>query len=340
MCHTRQRITAGALSAIAGLVAIGLSATAVASPWTLPQDELTLTMDQHFQHADYEYLPDGTRQSFPLDGTFRAQTLRLGARYGFSDRFEGAMSLNVSNVVYRADPVILEDFDYAPSAGEATEEILDFNSSQFGASDIFFSGRYNLIGGEVMLTTATTAKIPTGYDPPRGTVFTDEQGRERIGGQATLGDGQADIMQSLLFGTVLHPTHTFVRAEAGLNYRFGAPGHQVIGDLRIGQFIGDSIVLIAGAKGTVTPLSGDVIGETLIAEDPYLSAAEFTSDNIRAEDLRLDRDAIDVVAGMLWSLGDVEMTANYYYTPWGRNTAAVHSFTVGTIVAVPDITGK
>ncbi len=313
---------------------------AAASPWTLPADELTLTMDQVFSYASNEYLSDGYYQEFPLDGSFRSQTMTLGARYGFTDRFEGAMQFNVSHVTYSADPLILEEFDEAPTGGEATDSILNFNSSQFGAADLFLSARYNLHEGPVMVTSATTAKLPTGYEEPAPTFTTGPDGEQRVGGQATLGDAQSDLMQSLLVGTVVQPTGTFVRAELGGRYRFGAPGHQAFADVRAGQHIGDSLIFIAGVTGNMTLMQGEVIGETLIARDASVPAAQFDEDNIRSEDLRLDRNNLDGVAGLLLALGDIELTANYYYTFWGRNTAATHAFTVGTIFSLPDVTGR
>lgn len=325
---------------LVGLAVIAGGSTAFASPWTLPADELVITTDQHFEYAHAEYLPDGYYQSFPLDGRFQSQTMRLGARYGFTERFEGSLQLDVSNVTYSADPLILEDFEEAPSSSEATEQILDFNSSQFGASDLRLSGSYNLHRGEVWVTTATRAKVPTGYEQPTGTFHVNEQGETEIGGQATLGDGQADLGQTIMLGTVLRPTGTFIRTEVGGQFRFGDPGHQLLGDLRVGQPVGDALLLVAGATGYHTFVQGEVIGETMIAEDPSVSPAQFTGDNIRAEELRLDSSALNLLGGLLVDLGDVEMTANYYYTVYGQNTAAVHSFTVGTIVALPDVTAS
>lgn len=329
----------GSAAAIIAVAVLMWSVPAMGSPWTLPGDELTLMMDQNFDYASSEYLPDGHHQFFPLQGRYRAQTMRLGARYGFTDRFEGAIGIDISNVNYQADALVLDEFDETPTPGEATESILDFSSSEFGAGDLRLSGRYNLISGDIMVTTSTTAKVPTGYTSPTGTFTTTEDGTEQTGGQATLGDGQADVTQALLIGSVL-PTRTFLRAEAGARYRFGAPGHQAVGNLRVGQPIGSSLIAMAGVSGHLTVVEGDVIGTTFIAEDPTVAAADYTADNIRQQDLRLDRDAVDLSAGLLVDLGDIELTANYQYTVWGRNTGAVHSLTVGSIFALPDVTGR
>ena len=310
-----------------------------ASPWTLPQDRLVLTMDYHIQHADYEFLADGTRQAYPLNGQFRGKAIRLGARYGFTDDFDGAISLDISQINYGADPLLLDvDFE---TAGEATQSILNFNSVQFGAGDLRLRGNYNLLRssrGFWLVTSSTRAKLPTGYDAPTGTFFTDADGEERIGGQATRGDGQVDITQALMFGGFFAPTGGFGRAEVGLEYRFGDPGHRVVTDVRVGQPVGDRLIAIVGMVAGHNITEGEVIGQTMIANNPYLPASQFTMDNIRAEDLRLDSSNLGFMGGLLFDFGDIEFTTNYYYTAKGRNVAGTHAFTFGTIVSISDVT--
>lgn len=337
--RSRRRIRAILFSLIIALI-VASSSTAAASPWTLPADELVFNIDQTFQHADHEYLVDGTYQAFPLNAHFRSQSMRLGARYGFSDRFEGAIDITIGHLTYSADTLILNEFDEIPSPGEATETILDFNSSQFGAADLRLQGHYNLLAGPVMVTTGTTVKFPTGYEQPTGTFFTDKAGNTRTGGQATLGDGQTDVMQSLLLGTYIAETETFMAGEAAFRYRFSSPGHQAVANLRVGQYLNDSVIAIAGLSGETTLTEGEVIGETFVAVDPSVSNTDFTGDNIEVRDLRLDRDVLNINAGLLFDLGAVEVTANYGRTMWGRNVAAAHSFTVGTIFAIEDVTGR
>lgn len=181
-------------------------------------------------------------------------------------------------------------------------------------------------------------KLPTGYPPPRGTFFVDDDGEERIGGQATLGDGQVDITQALMAGVYIPPSKTFVRVEGGLAYRFGDPGHMFTGDLRVGQSINDNLIAIVGLTGEHTVTEGEIIGETVVARDPTVPNDEFTPDNLRFDDLRLDRSQLAVMGGVLFDFGDIEFTTNYYYTAAGRNVAGVHSFTVGTILTLPEIT--
>lgn len=316
------------------------SSVTFASPWTVPPDELVLTLDQDFQFADREFLPDGTAQLFPLNGTYRSHTTRVGARYGFTERFEGAVDLNFSMVNYNHDPVILNGFDEGASAGEATATIRNFNTSEFGAGDFYFHGRYNLFRGSFLVTTATTIKLPTGYTTPTGTFVTGADGSSLPGGQATLGDGQSDLTQSLLFGTYIAPIRTFMRLDTGLRYRFGDPGHQATANFRAGKFIGDRFVLAAGAGYLKTITEGEVIGDTYTAIDPTIAATEFRPDNVRVLPLRLDRDALTVDAGILISIADIEFTANYGQTLLGINTAAVHAFSVGAIFAFPNAVGR
>lgn len=67
----------------------------------------------------------------------------------------------------------------------------------------------------------------------------------------TLGDGQIDIEQSILFGGFVNITQTFFRADAdiGGRLRMGAPGHQFLGAFKVGQFIGPRVVIFANIDG-------------------------------------------------------------------------------------------
>ncbi|MFU8805078.1 MAG: hypothetical protein ACNA8W_14790 [Bradymonadaceae bacterium] len=322
------------LGMLAGLV--GPSA-AWASPWTLPTDELGLTVDYTFQYADREFLPDGTFQAFPLEGASLSHTMRLGARYGFTDKFEGAVDVEFKQITYQAQTVLLGLPEDSENLSEVNDTILDFNTLRMGAGDFYFHGRYNLRRGLIMITSETTLKLPTGYDAPQGT-FNDEM--TSVLGQATLGDAQTDLTQSLLLGGFLPATKTFARLDAGLRLRFGAPGPQAVGALKVGQFIGDTLLLIGGLRAHQTIAQGDRIGVTMTAIDPTIPRSQFTEDNIRSVDLYLDSDLAIGEAGVLFRLGDFELTANYGYTFRGRNVAASHSVSIGTIFAIDGVTAR
>lgn len=327
-------------TAFSPLVAAVLCAPpAMASPWTLPQHELVLDLSHDFQVATEEFLPDGTRQPFPLAGTFRSHNSRFGARYGFTDRFEGAASFNVALVTYQADPLILDDFPDGATSSELTESILNFSSNRFGVGDVRLYGRYSLIQeGLVRVTSETTAKLPTGYDAPEGTFRTRSDGTTEIVGQATLGDGQTDLTQSLLFGAFIAPTRTFVRLDTGFRLRFGAPGHQAVGAFRAGQFIGDTFLITAGVTGAYTLTTGAVIGEGFISTNPTADAADVAFEDSEVIDMRLDSDDLRLEIGGLIQLGDFEFVASYSRTMWGNNTSLVSTFSLGAIFAFPDFT--
>ncbi len=319
-------------------VLIATPTTVTASPWTLPKDELVLDLSHDFQVATSEYLFDGTQQIFPLNGVFRSHNARFGARYGFSDRFEGAATFNVALVTYNANALIMNDFDEGTTSAEATDVIRDFSTARFGAGDVHLHARYNLRSGLIMVTTESTVKLPTGYETPEGTFRTTADGQTEIRGQATLGDGQTDLTQSILFGAYIPPTRTFVRLDTGLRYRFGAPGHQAVGALRAGQFLGDIFVFTAGVGGHYTITEGDVIGEAFVAIDPTLDARDYSPDNVRVFDMRLDSDAFRAELGLLVQLGDIEVVGGYSRTLWGRNTSVVNTFSLTALFALPDFT--
>lgn len=335
------------LSRHAILLAIIISSTAAfASPWTAPADEFVLTLDQDFQFASREFLPSGKLQLFSLNATYQSQTTRIGMRYGFTERFEGAIDLTFSHVTFKADPFVFANFEDGATARDATNAIINFNTSEFGTGDFFFHTRYNFIKRQVLLTTETTVKLPTDYTRPTGTFISSVEeavgGSDKTiltGGQATLGDGQSDLTQSLLLGTYIPQTRTFIRLDTGLRYRFGTPGHQALANFRAGQFIGNRLVIAAGIGYLKTITEGQPIGDTFIAKDPRQAAAEFSLDNLEIIPIALDRDALNVDGTLIFSVGDFELLANYAQTVLGKNTAAIHSFTVGAIFVFPEVTG-
>src|SRR5690606_5453497 len=97
-----------------------------------------------------------------------------------------------------------------------------------------------------------------------------------VGGQATLGDAQTDLTQSLLIGLSIPRTGTFARLDGGLRLRFGAPGHQAVGGFKLGQLIGRDTIVLAGVRGFYTLTEGEQIGVTMVARDPGVPRSKFT----------------------------------------------------------------
>ncbi|MBA2662699.1 MAG: hypothetical protein H0U74_10420 [Bradymonadaceae bacterium] len=319
------------------LAVLAHAAPASASPWTLPQDELVIGFNYTYQGATSEYLADGTYQDFPLEGQFLSHTMHIGSRYGFTPRFEGAVDLVFKQVTYQALPLILGGPDEGSALSAWNDSIIDFNTVRLGAGDFHFHGRYNLRRGLVMITSETSIKLPTGYEQPQGT-FDEMTGEVR--GQATMGDGQTDLTQSLLVGAYVPATGGFARLDMGLRLRFGSPGHQAVAGAKIGQPLGSNLVVFAGARGHYTLTEGEQIGVTMVAVDPAVARSQFSLANVRAVPLRLDSDQLTLEGGALIRLGTIELAVNYGYTAWGRNTAAVHSLTIGTGFAIPNATAS
>ncbi len=326
---------ASATLLVATLATLLTTAPAQASPWTLPQDELAFAVSYNFQIANSEYLPDGHHQIFPLEGSSLSQGIQLTTRYGFTDRFEGAVDLSFKQVTYQALPLILGAPDDPSQLSGWNDAIIDFNTARTGMADVYFYGRYNLRRGLIMITSETSAKLPTGYQAPEGT-FDEDTGL--VAGQATLGDGQADITQSILFGAYLPATGGFARLDLGARLRFGSPGNQLVGGAKIGQPLNPTTVLFAGARGHFTINQGEVIGTTLVARDPSIPRSEFTGANIIPIPLRLDSDELVLEGGVLFRIATIEIVANYGYTIWGQNTAATHTFSIGTGYSIANAT--
>jgi len=320
---------------------LGSAATASASPWTLPKDDLALMLSYDFGYAQREFLPDSTYQHFPLNGQFQSNDLRLDSRYGFTDRFEGEVELTLKSVNYAADPVVLglpKGQDTVDLAG-ARASVTDFSQTAIGAGDAYFAGRYNFYRKLIAFTEETRVKLPTGYDEPQQT-FDPESGT--VDDDVALGDGQTDIEESLLLGGFIPFTRSFFRLDAGFRFRMGDPGHQAIGAFKVGQFIGKHFIAFAGVRGALTVTQGNVIGKTFVATVDNLQPEDVApGDNTKAIDLRLDKDFAAAEGGAIFTpFEGVEIQAAYSYIFWGANIPAIHTLTIGTALRLEDITAE
>lgn len=331
------RISA-ALVVLVSLVLV--SQSAFASPWTVPKDKLLLSLSYDFAFAENEFLPSGHYQSYPLNGRFTSSTLRLGGRYGFTSKLELSADLTIKSVTYSADPIIpgLPDNAEQVDLPTARAAVRDFSNTLVGPADLYITGRYNFIKGLFAFADEVRLKLPTGYEKPSGTFTADGQ----VDDDLALGDGQTDLEDSLLFGVFIPPTRTFARADVGFRLRFGGPGHQAIGAVRVGQYVGQHIVLFAGSSGAYTVTEGDVIGKTYISTVDHLQAKDVViGENTVPVDLRLDKDWLQVEGGVLFIPREgLEMQASYSQIVLGSNIAAIQSVSVGTAIHFDDLTAE
>jgi len=330
------------LASVVGLSVIALGGTAFASPWTLPKDDLSVSMGFDFQMATEEFQGDGGRREFPLDGAFTSQTLGLGLRYGFTERLELELDIQLKSVSYSADPVVLGLPTETVDLQGARDAVFDFSETAVGMGDIILAARYNLYRRPMgVISTETRAKLPGGYRAPGQTFSTpDSPNPNAQEDDVTLGDGQTDLEQSILFGGYVPSTRTFARAGVGVRLRFGAPGHQLIGDAKVGQFLGKSFVLFGGVRGAFTVIEGETLGKTFVVTRNNVTSQNIRDSDIRQDLLSLDKDFVQTEAGLLVVLSsDAEMQMVYSYIPFGKNISAIHSVSVGTTIRIPDFTG-
>lgn len=305
------------------------ASTASASPWTLGDGETTLDIGYDFQFAGEEYLPDGEFQRFPLDGQFVSNGMRVGVRHALTERLELGATATFKSVAYTADAVILE-LPEDPTLEDARASVLDFNQSAFGAGDVYFTGRYNFVKGTLAAANEVRLKFPTGYTPPQGT-FDETSGA--IADDVSLGDGQTDLEDSFLVGIFVPTTRTFARADIGFRLRFGGAGHQVFGALKVGQFIGDHMLMFVGTNGAYSVTQGKVIGKTAVARAPDVTAAEIRPAQVELIDLRLDKDWLNIEGGLLFLVTErLELQAVYQRLLVGRNIPVLNTFSIGTAV--------
>lgn len=331
-----KRIVSGVL----GLSAVVCASQAWASPWTLPKDELSFSAYHDFQTATQEYRGDGTRQEFPLDGQFYGNTLAMGARYGFTPRLELEIDAHFKAVSYVSEPVIIALPEDSADLQTARDSILNFTQAELGLGDVYLAARYNLARNRVgAITSETRFKLPTGYKAPGQTFRDNTPSDDGIDDDVTLGDGQMDIEQSLLFGVYAPATRTFGRAGVGVRLRMGAPGHQAIADAKVGQYLGQSLMVFAGVRGALTVVEGDSLGLTYVTTRNNVTPDNIRLTDIKTDELFLDKDFVQTEAGLLLFLTDlVELQAAYSYIPVGKNISTIHSFSLGTTIRIPELT--
>lgn len=335
---------------------LSASASASASPWTLPRGTGVVAAGYSYQFARQEWFSrDDTSfrdaRNFPLQGRYQASSFYIQTRVGITDRLELELSLPLKLVSYSSDSVLL--LPNSPVAATPEEEldyyqrnIINLGRTRSGIGDITLAARYRWLLQPFALATELRIKAPTGYDGPVGTFgarptsaqdFVDNAGTytrpENVQDDVTLGDAQLDVALNVLFGYAF-PTHTFVRVDAGYNLRFGGAADQFVSRLSVGQLIGKSVLLYAGGQLTYSTQRGEFIGISVAASDPNLPAVDYAGlTNLYLREVRLERDALDLNVGAIFKITDtVELNIGYGRTVWGRNTAVSNSLSLGIAV--------
>ncbi len=351
-----HRIPRSWLAWLPAALVLCTASLASASPWTLPRGTGVVAAGYSYQLATQEWFSRDDAmfrdaRNFPLAGRYEASTFTVQARVGLTDRLELDVSLPLKLVSYGSDSVILLPNDPVAMTPGAEldyyqQNIIQLARTRSGIGDIQFATRYRWLLQPLALATELRIKAPTGYDAPVGTFgarpnsiqdFIDNAGTyarpSNVQDDVTLGDGQLDVGLNVLLGYAF-PTRTFVRLDAGYNLRFGKAADQLVGRLSLGQLIGRSLLFYVGGQLTWSAERGDVIGISVAAIDPNLPAQDYAGlANLYLREVRLERDAIDVNAGMIVKITDtVEMNVGYGRTLWGRNTALTNAFSLGFAV--------
>lgn len=310
------------------------SRTASASPWTLPERQASVGVATDLQYARTEFLPDGTRQVFPLNGEYYAGLLRLGLRYGVTDRVEIGASVHGGVIAFQADSVYLADVLTTEVGEEGSPErfranILSFDHAALGLGDLRLFVRHRWSGlGRVVVAGELQLKLPTGYTPPSGT-FEDDEFARGVADDVSFGDGQADLEPRLLFGFV-PASDWFIRADVGLRLRAFGPGQQVTGALKVGTRVSRGFLPYVFADAEHSFTEGRVIGTSYATDSPEVDGSEFTADLLDPVPLRLDRSFVSAGAGAIFQLQDREVDVSYHAILWGKNIAQIHSVSIGT----------
>lgn len=326
-----------------------VGAQAEASPWVLERGDLAIFGRFDLGMANSEYLDAGGDKPFSLNGNFRSTAFEVSTRMGVFEGFELQIDIPVKLLSYTADPVILVPTEDPDGFDYYQENIIDLNQSVLGVGDIRIAGRWQMFRSSLVGALEVRVKTPTGYDPPAGTFgrnprdtadFLANLGTyvrpENVTDDVSLGDGQLDLGGSVLLGWAL-PTRTFLRLDLGGDLRLGGAGDRLVGALKVGQFLNDRILVVAGGGAEVAVQKGNVIGVSVAAEDPTLPASEYGGlNNLVLREVRLDRDAFTLSGGVIFRVADgVETTVEYSRIVHGRNIAAIQNLSIGFGFRVP-----
>lgn len=335
-------------AAILTLLGILGPTVALASPWTLPAGVLVVGGRFDYESADEEWLDDGSAaRPFSLRGEYQSVTYTLSARLGITDKFELELQIPLRQVSFSSDPVILnsQPTDSMQSSLDFYQEnVLDLSRTVRGLGDVRLTARHRLWRGPVWVGAAEVQlKTPTGYAPPAGTfganprsiadfeANTDRYARpENVTDDVTLGDGQVDVRPALLLGWGF-ATGTFMRLDVGYALRLSGAGDQVFGSARVGQSIGQRILLFTGLDGEKAVEDGRRIGVSVAAIDPKLPAADYAgSNNLLLREVHLDRDRLSLpIGGIVRITSAAELNLGVSLPLAGRNTSVITTWSLG-----------
>lgn len=322
------------LPLIAVLAVFVSPSPAHAGPWVLPEGLFVLGVSGGAEFADEEYLPDGTRQVFPLEGRFNSYHLGVEGRYGLSPTVEVGIKAQFKGVSYVSDPVLLLPGVDAPGLLDYRENVLSFNSGSVGVGDLWANIVYNHLAGGVQLSSQLQLKVPTGYQAPRETFVDEVKRQDKLGDDVTLGDGKVALGYRLQVGTFINRTGTLLQADAGYLARFNGPGHQAVAEVKVGQTVDEHLVFFVGADAAITLFQGRSLGVGLTAVDPTVSALDFEASNVREIPLRLDQDVVRAFGGAIVRFGGREVVLTASRVVWGTNTPITTGVHLGTVFAV------
>lgn len=322
-----------AAALLLGMVALGHT-RAHASAWVLDKGVFAIGLFAGASLASSEYLPDGRNQAFPLRGRFDSYHVQLDARAGLGHGFELTFKTLVKGVSYQADPVILSDQPAGASLSlaDARKGVFNFSRRALGLADIYLGGVYQHYKGAVMIASSLELKLPSGYVGPKETFRDRSPLPGQVADDVALGDAQVDLQYLLEIGWVIPRTRTFFALNLGYRARFNGPGHQALGELKVGQAIGKRFFVFASAETALTLFDGEVIGTTFVAKDPSQPAESFELSNLDTLKLRLDRSFVTVGGGVILKAASHEWVAQVHRVVWGRNYSELTQFSLGVIL--------
>ena len=327
------RLSSGLLATVVLVGAVSLARPADASPWILKKGSIVVGLNAGGQFARKEFLPDGKLQRFPLRGAADNYFLEVGGRYGLGGGFEISARTLLKGISYQSDAVLLPGNPPPKTLAENRAAVFDFSQRAVGLADIYVGLGYQHLKKPLRLASSLELKFPTGYRKPRETFNQGTPAPDRIGDDVTLGDGQVDLQYKLELGVFIRATRSVLQLDAGYRARFNGPGHQAIGQIKIGQMIGRFLLLYAAVNGARTVFDGEVIGKSYIAVNPDVLAKDYAGTDIKEVELTLDRDFVEVSGGAILRFARREWVLRVAHTVLGKNYSQLTSVSIGMLIS-------
>ena len=241
------------------ILVLACGTRAFAGPWNLVPGEFYTEIHGGWFSSDTYHDPNGGRRFLAGGGLWEQRSLASHSEFGWKPKLNFILELPMVSVSRRL--------------GAAAGRELP---TQAGLGDALVGLRYRIARGSTAAAIEVDWKAPLGYERDRFLTHADSVAAGDISGDGdsldanaarqlgspVLGDGNQNVIVSLLLGTTL--PRGFVQIAGGYEYRFEEPKDQIVMAADVGFWLTRSLLLAGRYQGE---MAGDGVRPT---DDPDL----------------------------------------------------------------------